>query len=97
MSDLEPLRHSLPKLAATVLKGAPEEDKPMLFWPLVCGAAVARKTRATAFHDGVLTVEAPDAAWQAQLSDMAAQYVAALRKPLGERVQRIEFVVAAKR
>ena len=94
MSDLEPIRRNLQKLATAILDGAAEEDKPMLFWPLACGSAVAHKTEAVAFRDGILTVEVPDAAWRTQLSDMAGQYLTALRKLLGDRVQRIEFVVA---
>ncbi len=46
------------------------EDAPLLAWPVACGAAVAEKTRALSFVDGVLVVAVPDAVWRNQLQCM---------------------------
>jgi len=70
------------------------EEAPMLAWPVVCGAAVAEKTRALSFADGVLVVAVSDAAWRNQLQAMAAQYLAGVIQLAGKQVQSISFVVA---
>jgi hypothetical protein len=90
---MEPARAGLQKIMAEALRRAPENDAPVLAWPVVCGAAVAARTRAVAFSAGTLSVEAPDAAWRGQLIELAAQYLSAYRKLFGERVQRIRFVL----
>jgi len=65
----------------------------MIAWPLACGIAVAEKTRAVGFNDGILTIEVPDAMWRTELREMSSKYLAALRQLLGDSVQRIEFVL----
>jgi len=66
----------------------------LLAWPVVCGAAVAEKTKALSFVDGVLVVAVPDAAWRMQLQGMYQQYLAGLNQLAGKQVQNISFVVA---
>jgi predicted nucleic acid-binding Zn ribbon protein len=66
----------------------------LLAWPVVCGAAVAEKTRALSFVDGVLLVGVPDVAWRNQLQHMVQQYLAGLNQLAEKRVQSISFVVA---
>ena len=83
-------------MADALQKSAPDEG-PVLAWPLVCGPAVAAKTRALGFHGGILKVEAQDETWRRQLVDFAAAYVAALNQMVSERVQGIEFVLPARR
>ncbi len=90
-------RTGLKKIMANALKHSAPEEGPMLAWPLVCGAAVAAKTRAVSFAAGVLQVEAQDETWRRQLADFAPSYVAALNEMVSERVQRVEFVVAGPR
>ena len=70
------------------------EDAPLLAWPVVCGAAVAEKTRALSFVDGVLVVAVPDIAWRCQLQSMYQQYIAGLNQIAGKQVKNISFVVA---
>jgi predicted nucleic acid-binding Zn ribbon protein len=87
---------SLKKIVRDALRHAPEQEAPVWAWPLVSGAAVAAKTEAVAFENGILRVLVPDAQWRAQLADMAPQYVAAINQFVGVQVIRIEFEVAAR-
>lgn len=94
---MEPARDTLQKIVTDALKRAPENEGPVLAWPMVCGAQVAEKTRALEFSNGILRVEVPDKGWRNQLMDFLPQYLAQLRQVFGGRVQRIEFMVAGER
>lgn len=87
-------RATLRKIFAEKVCGPAGEDAPLLAWPVVCGAAVAEKTRALSFVDGVLVVAVPDAAWRSQLQSMYQQYLAGLNQITGKQVRNISFVVA---
>jgi hypothetical protein len=45
------------------------------------------------FADGILRVTVADAAWKRELQALAPRYVAAMNQYVGERVERIEFLV----
>jgi hypothetical protein len=64
-------------------------------WPVVCGSAVAERTRAIHFLDGVLRVEVADNGWKSELQALAPRYLSAINRYTVEIVRRIEFVVAA--
>jgi len=83
----------LEKIVAESLHRAPAEEAPLLAWPLACGSAVADRTRAVRFSEGILRVEVADAGWRKELQALAPQYVAAINRYVGEGVRRIEFVV----
>ena len=51
----------LEKVIAQSLRKAHADQVPLLAWPLACGSAVAARTHAFEFADGVLRVEVPDA------------------------------------
>ena len=61
--------------------------------PLACGQAVAARTRAIDFTQGILRVQVPDAGWRTELQALAPQYLAIINRYLAESVTRIEFVV----
>jgi len=82
---------------ADALKRSPPDEAPVLAWPLVCGPAVAARTRALGFSSGILRVEVQDETWRKQLVDFASAYLAALNQMVSEHVRRIEFVVAGRR
>ncbi len=63
-------------------------------WPVVCGSAVAERTRALSFEDGVLRVEVAGQGWKAELQALAPRYLAMINRYTTEAVRRIEFVVA---
>ena len=62
-------------------------------WPVVCGSAVAERTHALNFVDGVLRVAVPDAGWKSELQGLAPRYLAAINKYTLQAVRRIEFVI----
>lgn len=62
-------------------------------WPVVCGSAVAERTRALTFLDGVLQVAVPDGGWKSELQTLAPRYLTAINRYTVEMVRRIEFVV----
>ncbi len=91
---MERARSGLKKIMANALQRSAPDEGPVLAWPLVCGPAVAARTRALDFKGGVLRVETQDETWRRQLADFTSSYVAALNQMVRERVQRIEFTIA---
>src|SRR5512142_2770549 len=93
---MERVGTGLAKIAREILRGAPASEVPLLAWPLVCGTAVAARTRAVGFARGVLRVEVPDPAWRTQLGDLAPQYIASFARLLrNKQVERIDFELPA--
>ena len=86
----------LEQLVAKSLRQAPSTEAPLMAWPIVCGSAVAERTRALEFQDGVLAVEVPDAGWKSELQALAPRYLAAINRYTPEAVRRIDFVVAGR-
>jgi predicted nucleic acid-binding Zn ribbon protein len=94
---MQPAGLGLDKVVARSLRKAPAGQAPLLAWPLACGSAVAGRTRALNFADGVLHVEVPDAGWRKELQTLAPRYLAVLNRYVAENVARIEFVLAARK
>jgi predicted nucleic acid-binding Zn ribbon protein len=88
---MEPASVGLGKILSQALRQTPDEA-PVLVWPLACGAAVAERTKALSFADGVLRVEVPDRAWREQLAELASRYLPILNQYGANRVRVIEFV-----
>jgi hypothetical protein len=84
----------LEKIVAHSLRHTPANDQPLAAWPLVCGSAVAGRTRALGFSGGILRVEVADAGWKTELQSLAPRYLAAINRYSSQPVERIEFVVA---
>lgn len=85
----------LETIIAKALHRAPPGESALLAWPIVCGSAVADRTRAVSFSDGILRVEVADAGWRRELASLAPRYLASINKYSGTPVKRIEFVVKA--
>lgn len=85
----------LENIVAKALRRAPAAESALLAWPVACGSAVADRTRALSFSDGILRVEVADAGWRRELADLAPRYLALINKYSGSSVKRIEFVVKA--
>jgi hypothetical protein len=92
-STFEQAGATLEKIMAGSLRRTPQNDAPVLAWPLVCGSAVAERTRAFQFANCVLTVEVPDAGWKREMQSLAPRYVAAMNRYTVSKVERIEFVI----
>ncbi|MGB6383793.1 MAG: DUF721 domain-containing protein [Terriglobales bacterium] len=83
----------LETIIAKALHRAPTNESALLAWPIVCGSAVADRTRALNFSDGILRVEVADPGWRRELANLAPRYVALINKYSAASVERIEFVV----
>ena len=83
----------LENIVARALHRAPAAESALLAWPVACGSAVADRTRALSFSDGILTVEVADAGWRRELANLAPRYLALVNKFSAASVKRIEFVV----
>jgi hypothetical protein len=95
--SMQPAATGLDKVLARSIRKAPTEEAPLLAWPLACGSAVAARTRALDFADGVLRVEVPDVGWRRELQALAARYLATLSRYGADSVTRVEFVVAGRK
>ncbi|MFZ1008390.1 MAG: DUF721 domain-containing protein [Candidatus Sulfotelmatobacter sp.] len=92
-SWMEQAGAGLEKIVIGSLRRVPPAEAPLLAWPLVCGSAVAGRTRAIEFAGGVLRVEVPDAGWRREMQSLAPRYLATLNRYAGQKVERIEFVI----
>lgn len=86
---------ALETIVAKSLQRAPASQSALLAWPVACGSAVADRTRALSFSEGILQVEVADAGWRRELTQLAPRYVALINKYSAAAVKRIEFVVKA--
>jgi predicted nucleic acid-binding Zn ribbon protein len=87
-------RGTLKKIFAENVCAKAGDEAPLLAWPVACGGAVASRTRALSFVDGMLVVAVPDAVWRNQLQFMSQQYLAGMNQIAGQTVRSISFVVA---
>ena len=93
---MEQVGAGLEKIVAGSLRRAPGGQGALLAWALACGPAVAARTRAVDFAQGILRVEVPDAGLRAELQTLAPQYLAVMNRYVAESVKRIEFVIVDK-
>ena len=91
---MEQAGSGLEKIVAQSLRQAPAAEAPLMAWPVVCGSAVAERTRALSFADGVLQVEVAGTRWKAELQTLAPRYLATINRYTTGMVRRIEFVLA---
>ncbi|HYE25837.1 MAG TPA: DUF721 domain-containing protein [Clostridia bacterium] len=90
-------RNTLQKIVAEALNRLPAEQVPLAAWEFAAGKAVAEKTQALRFSEGVLTVEVPDATWRAQLQSMAPHFLSMLNQYSRQRIERLELLVSERR
>ncbi len=83
----------LESIVAKALHLAPPQESPLLAWPVACGSAVAERTRAVAFSEGILSVEVADRGWRQELTSLAPRYLAAINRYSAVPVRRIEFIL----
>jgi hypothetical protein len=95
--SLEQAGAGLEKIVVDSLRRLPRDQAPLLAWPLVCGSAVAERTRAVAFAGGVLRVEVADLGWKRELQALAARYLATINQYVGQGVHMIEFVISEEK
>ena len=83
----------LEKIVADSLRLMPAAEAPLMAWPIVCGSAVAERSRAVSFSSGVLRIEVADTGWKRELQALAPRYLATLNRYVGHSVRHLEFVV----
>jgi predicted nucleic acid-binding Zn ribbon protein len=92
---LRPVSADLEKIVVASFRHLPPMEATLSAWPVVCGSAVAERTCAESFAEGILRVTVADAAWKRELQMLAPRYVAAINRYVKHRVERIEFLVPA--
>jgi predicted nucleic acid-binding Zn ribbon protein len=90
---LEQAGAGIEKIVVESLRRMPAADAPMMAWPLVCGSAVAERTRVVSFAGGVLLIEVADVGWRRELQSLAPRYLAMINRYVGQGVKRLEFMV----
>jgi len=64
-------------------------------WPALAGERIARRTRAVAFRDGVMTIEVEGSAWMHELGFLRRELVRRANQLVGANVVRdVRFVPA---
>ena len=91
--SLEQAGSDLEKIVARSLRQMPPAQAPLMAWPVVCGSAVAERTRALSFVDGILRIAVADAGWKSELQGLAPRYLASINRYTAEAVRRIDFVI----
>src|SRR3989442_2590328 len=91
--NMEHASVGLERIVASSLRRAPSGEGPVLAWPLACGQAVAARTTALEFADGVLRVQVPDAGWREGVQALAPQYFAVVNRYLAESAEKAEVGV----
>ena len=86
----------LERIVLQSLRQAPPLEAPLMAWPVVCGSAVAERTRALGFAEGVLRVSVPDPGWRSELQMLAPRYLASINRYTLQPVHRIEFIVTRR-
>jgi predicted nucleic acid-binding Zn ribbon protein len=90
---MEPIRSGLRRIMSDFLKTQPQEEAPLLAWPVVCGPKMAERTRALSFSDGLLIVEVPDEDWRRQLTQFTPRYLSGFNELVGDLVKEVRFQV----
>jgi predicted nucleic acid-binding Zn ribbon protein len=93
---MDSLHNAALELAGELLREYEGPERVCAAWPLAAGGTIARRTRATSFSAGALTVAAPDRAWQQQLAQLRPQLQARLSRLTGVPVTDILFFVERK-
>lgn len=83
----------LEKIFTESLRRVPDTEAPLMAWPITCGSAVAERSRAVSFSDGVLRIAVADAGWRNELQALAPRYLAMINQYVRQTVTRIEFVI----
>ena len=90
---MEQAGSGLEEIVARSLRQMPPREAPLIAWPVVCGSAVAERTRALRFLDGVLQIGVPDNGWKTELQALAPRYLAEVNRYTKEPVRKIDFVI----
>jgi predicted nucleic acid-binding Zn ribbon protein len=77
------------------LDGAAAGWRAVAAWPALAGERIAKRTRAVAFRDGVMTIEVEGSAWMHELGYLKRELVRRANQHVGADVVRdVRFVPA---
>lgn len=100
---MQPIRDLLRSTLSTALHGLSPKDRVSASWSVVCGAAVAARTRIISLENGQLLVAVPDGTWLRQMASLREKLLRELpvisAVPLSDilfKVQPAEFSSSAK-
>jgi predicted nucleic acid-binding Zn ribbon protein len=91
---------SIAAILPEVLRGLRLEDaaagwRAVAEWPSLAGERIAKRTRAVAFRDGVMTIEVEGSAWMHELGFLKRELVRRANQRVGANVVReVRFVSA---
>ena len=91
----ERMRDVLRGSLGRALDRLPEAERVMAAWTVACGPQMATRGVPVEFAEGVLTVEAVDAAWRRELAGMTERLRAELGRIAGVAVTDIIIVLSA--
>ena len=95
--SMKPLAAILPGLLRELrLDEAAAGWRAVAEWPALAGERIARRTRAVAFRDGVMTIEVEGSAWMHELGFLRRELVRNLNRHLGAEVVRDVRLVPAR-
>ncbi len=94
--SMDTLAGILPRLMQDLgLRDAAAGWRVVAEWPALAGERIAKRTRATGFREGTLTVEVEGSAWMHELSFLKRELVRRANQHLGaEIVRELRFVAA---
>lgn len=94
--SMKPLAAILPGLLRELrLDEAAAGWRAVADWPALAGERIARRTRAVAYRDGVMTVEVEGSAWMHELGFLKRELVRRANQLVGANVVRdVRFVPA---
>ena len=88
---MQGMRDLLQENLCRSLQAMREVDRLVAAWPVVCGTAMAAHGEVVGYEDGVVSLEASDAAWLQQMMSMQGQIAGELGRIAGVRVSAIHF------
>ena len=94
--SMQPLGSLLPALLRDLgLEQATQGWRAVTDWPTVVGPRLAAHTRASSFHEGIMTIEVEGSAWMHELGFLKRELVRRMNDHLGAPIVReVRFIPA---
>ena len=94
--SMKPLAAILPEVLRDLrLEDAAAGWRAVADWPALAGERIAKRTRAVAFRDGVMTIEVEGSAWMHEMGFLKRDLIRNLNRRLGDELIRdVRFAIA---
>ncbi len=90
---MQPVRDFLRDHLASALNAHSADERISAAWPVVCGAAIAQRTRVLSCVDGIVEIAVPDGAWLRQMLSLREKLLRELPTACGIALTDILFKV----